>query len=479
LVYANHACIRLFGVTGTAEILGRSPFEFFHPEEHERIKARIAQMQTPGRRVPTIEERVLRPDGSVIEAEVTAVSFEHDMGPAVLVMLHDVTQRKTTERQLQHAQRLEAIGQLTSGMAHDFNNLLTVVIGNLDLLKDRLSDNPECAELAEVALKAGLRGAGLTQQLLAFSRRQSLVPLAFDLNAMVVSTTTLLRRTLGEQVEVSLHLADDLWPAFADPSQLESALTNLAINGRDAMPEGGRLTIETGNRVLDDAYADANTDVSPGKYVMLAVSDNGTGIPPELIDKVFEPFFSTKTEGKGSGLGLAMIYGFAKQSGGHVKIYSEVGRGTTVRLYVPAAEGVNSAEAETSELEEGARSGAAIVLLVDDNEEVRKTAARQLQDLGYRIIEAEGPAHALDVLRGDSEVDLLFTDIVMPGGINGEELAAMARRLRPGLPVLFTSGFARSLVSDPLMSQTSAQMLLLSKPYRRSELARQVAKALG
>src|SRR3546814_74333 len=379
-----------------------------------------------------------------------------------MAVSRDVSERKTRGAHLRQAQRMEAVGQLTGGLAHDFNNLLTIVIGNLDLLLERLGKDCESAEMAQVALEASLRSATLTRQLLAFSRRQPLEPKVFDMNVLVDDTVGLLRRTLGEQLEIAMVLAPDLWPVLADPVQLESAFANLAINARDATPQGGQLAIETVNKQLDSDYAALNLDVVPGDYVMLAVSDNGTGISPDILDKVFEPFFTTKGQGHGTGLGLSMVYGFAKQSGGHVKIYSEVGHGTTVRLYLPRA----SADRQCVEVRPcepaAVDPGDATILVVEDSTEVRRVAVNHLTAFGYQVVEAASGREALNQLAADDSIALLFTDVIMPGGLSGPELAQRARELRPDLKVLFTSGYAETAIDGGLSAD------LLSKPDRKS-----------
>ena len=387
----------------------------------------------------------------------------------------DITRRRELEEQLRRAHRMDALGQLTGGMAHDFNNLLTVIIGNLDLLQDAIGDNAVARKAAEQALKAGLRGADLTRNLLAFARRQTLAAEAFDLNHLVSTTADLLRRTLGEQISIELALDATLAPALADPAQVESALTNMAINARDAMPNGGRLTIETANKRLDEQYAAENVDAAPGDYVMLAVSDTGTGIPPEVLGRVFEPFFTTKEHGRGTGLGLAMIYGFAKQSQGHVKIYSEMGHGTTVRLYLPCGAPA-AVKAEGSGDEHALPAGNAAVLVVEDNADVRRVATASLRSLGYRVSEAADGPSGLAALRADDTIALLFTDIVMPGGMTGYDLAREAKRLRPDIAVLLTSGFAEASLQAAGPGQVKYPRL--GKPYRKAELARAVRDAL-
>jgi PAS domain S-box-containing protein len=416
-----------------------------------------------------------RKDGSLVTVSAAISPVRDDDGRIThfVGIQEDVTYRREIEEQLRRSQRLESIGQLTGGLAHDFNNLLTVVIGNLDLLGEEQELQPKSRELVEQALNASLRGAELTRQLLAFARRQSLATQAFDLNALVGSTIALLRRTLGEQIEIRLDLAPDLWPALADAAQVESALTNLALNARDAMPGGGRLTIETGNAHLDAQYAAENIDATPGDFVMLGIADTGTGIPAELIDRVVEPFFTTKPQGKGTGLGLSMVYGFAKQSGGHLRIASEMGRGTSIRLYLPRARPDAAAPRSSRTATQDAVAQDATILVIEDNPDVRLTVVRQLVELGYRTIEAADGAAAWEVLRGNAQIDLLFTDLVMPAGVTGHDVAREALRLRPGLRVLFTSGFPDAAVDRDVQRHS-----ILIKPYRKQDLAQSIRNAL-
>jgi PAS domain S-box-containing protein len=336
VVFTNDACLRLFGATSSAQLLGKPTVALFRHDDRQLFRGQTAALVEAGDRVPAIERKILRLDGDVLDVEVTAASFDSDAN-ARLVILRDITERKASERRLIHAQRMEAIGQLTSGMAHDFNNLLAIVVGGLGQIEREIKDNGKARELLDTCMRSSLRGAELIHRLLAFSRRQPLDPRIFTLNELVSSTMDMLRQTLGERIEIRMQLAEDLWPTLADPVQVESALVNLAINARDAMPQGGVLGIETANKPLDAQYAAENPEVAPGDYVMLAVSDTGTGIAPDILDRVFEPFFTTKDSGKGSGLGLPMILGFARQSRGHVKIYSETNRGTVVCLYLPRA----------------------------------------------------------------------------------------------------------------------------------------------
>ena len=355
-----------------------------------------------------------------------------------VIIYRDQTQAKETERQLHQAQKMDAIGQLTGGVAHDFNNILTVITGVAEMLGERLGGQPDEAALARMIEQAADRGASLTQHLLAFARRQVLAPVETDVNSLIADATKLLRPTLGEHVEIETSLARGLPAALIDPSQLTTALLNLALNARDAMPKGGKLTIETGIATLDEAYAQANAEVAPGDYVVVAVSDTGAGIPAAIRDKVFEPFFTTKEAGKGTGLGLSMVYGFMKQSGGHAKIYSEEGHGTTVKLYLPRAQpGAGAAAPRATEAP--LPRGSEVVLVVEDDALVRANVVKRLELLGYRTIAAATGAEALAIVRKGDAFDLLFTDIVMPGGMSGRQLAEAVAALRPDVKVLYTS----------------------------------------
>jgi signal transduction histidine kinase/CheY-like chemotaxis protein len=369
-------------------------------------------------------------------------------------------------RRLLQAQRMEAVGQLTGGLAHDFNNLLTVILGSAELLAERLEHDPELLQLAETTRLAAERGGELTRSLLAFARRQPLDPRPIDVGGEIRRIEMLLRRTLGEHIECRFDLAADLPPALVDPPQLEAALLNLLLNARDAMPEGGLLTVETGTAELDAAYAARHEEVRPGSYVGIAVTDTGCGMAPGVLAQAFEPFFTTKEFGRGSGLGLSMVYGFVKQSQGHVRIHSEPGQGTTVKLYLPRAAGdVAPPAAPPARAERGHEA----VLVVEDDAMVRAHAVIELTRLGYRVQAAANGHEAMQVLRGDAPVDVLFTDVVMPGGMSGPQLAASARLLRPGLRVLYTSGYTETAVVHH--GRLDAGVVLLSKPYRRQELA--------
>jgi PAS domain S-box-containing protein len=474
----NAQAERIFGWKRT-EALGRTIAETVIPpalrERHERGLARFLATGEGAVLNRRNELTAQRRDGTEFPVELIVTPIAVGDGWAFSGFIRDLSEQKQTEASLRQFQKMQAVGQLTGGVAHDFNNLLTVVIGSLDMAAGEAAG--KLRALIDTALRAAERGAALTQRLLAFSRRQPLSPAAVDFNALVASMEDLLRRTLGETIEIQFVPQPGLWPAFADESQVENTLLNLAINARDAMPEGGRLTIESANVRLDEAYAALNAEVTPGEYVMLAVTDTGTGMPPEVIERAFEPFFTTKETGKGTGLGLSMIYGFAKQSRGHVKIYSEVGHGTTIRLYLPRAGEQVGAEPRAAPPARGEPRGGETILLVEDDAEVRALAATHLRELGYRVIEARDGREARAIL-GDAgtEIDLLFTDIVMPGGLTGRQLAEEARRRRPNLRALFTSGYTENAVVHH--GRLDEGVIFLAKPYRRDDLAAKIRAAL-
>jgi signal transduction histidine kinase len=378
--------------------------------------------------------------------------------------------------QLRQAQKMEAVGQLTGGIAHDLNNILTVITGTIEILAEAVADRPELAAIARMIDDAAARGGDLTQRLLAFARKQPLQPCEVDVNSLVIEAANLLRPTLGEHVEVHMMLAADASRALIDPSQLTNAILNLALNARDAMTDGGgTLIIETSNVVLDDNYASLNADVTPGNYVMVAVTDSGHGIPADILNNVFEPFFTTKDVDKGSGLGLSMVYGFVKQSNGHIKIYSEEGHGTTVRIYLPRATGgAPSAELVIPTSMEG---GAETILVVEDDSLVRTFVVGQIQSLGYATLAAVNAAEAMVVINSLQQIDLLFTDMIMPGPMNGRQLADAALQRRASLKILFTSGYSNEVIIHH--GHLDAGVLLLAKPYRKSDLARMIRAALA
>lgn len=389
---------------------------------------------------------------------------------------HEVAERLRAEDALRQAQKMEAIGQLTGGVAHDFNNLLTVIIGGLDTIKrSKPGDHARIARAANLALLGAQRAASLTSRLLAFSRRQPLEPRPVELNALVREMTELLHRTLGEQIELEAVLAPRLWMVEVDSDQLGSAIVNLAVNARDAMPNGGKLTIETANTALDESYAATVAEVRPGQYVMIAISDTGSGMSKEVRERAFEPFFTTKEAGRGTGLGLSMVYGFVKQSNGHVSIYSEEGHGTTVKLYFPRYLGDAEAPGATDADATPASSEGEVILVVEDNEEVRAYSTMILSELGYTVLEAPEAEAALKILRSRQRIDLLFTDVVLPGK-NGRVLADAAAELRPGLKVLFTTGYSRNAIVH--QGRLDAGVQLISKPFTFDQLAVRVRDLL-
>ena len=384
-------------------------------------------------------------------------------------------EKNAADQQLRQAQKMEAIGQLTGGVAHDLNNILTVITGTIEILSEAVAGRPELAAIAQMMDEAASRGGDLTQRLLAFARKQPLQPSEVDVNSLVMETAKLLRPTLGEHVEVHMKLAGDTSHALIDPSQLNNAILNLALNARDAMPDGGKLTIETSNVVLDDGYASIHGDVVAGNYVMLTVTDSGHGIPADILEHVFEPFFTTTDVDKGSGLGLSMVYGFVKQSNGHIKIYSEAGHGTTVRIYLPQAIGaVSAAEVASIPAIEGGRE---TILVVEDDHLVRTFVMGQIRSLGYTALAAVNAAEALAVIDSPQPIDLLFTDMIMPGAMNGRQLADAALQRRAALKVLFTSGYSQEAIIHH--GHLDAGVLLLAKPYRKPELARMLRAALA
>jgi CheY-like chemotaxis protein len=370
---------------------------------------------------------------------------------------------------------MEELGQLTGGIAHDFNNMLTVITGTIDILSEAVADKPRLAAIAKLISEAADRGAEMTGHLLAFSRKQPLQPRETDIGILMDEADQLLRSTLGEHIEIETISRQDVWPALVDPSQLSSALLNLAINARDAMPSGGKLTLEASNVILDGSYPEG--DIQPGSYVLIAVSDTGTGIPEAIRDKIFEPFFSTKDVGKGTGLGLSMVYGFVKQSGGNIKVYSEEGHGTTFRIYLPQALHAQS-EIPAEETTEAALEGRnEIILIVEDDELVRTYVTSQLKSLGYNPIPAANAAEALAIVDSGAPFDLLFTDVVMPGALNGRQLADQVAARRSPLKVLFTSGYTQDAIVHH--GRLDPGVLLLAKPYRKADLARMLRVALA
>ena len=471
-VFVNSAGEKLIG-RERAEIIGKTEMDLFPADEAAAVRDANRAIIKSGQ-PRTLTERRLTSSKGVRSVETRMVPISHGSGSPsqILAIIRDVTDSKAREEQVRQLQRMDAVGRLTGGVAHDFNNLLAIIHGNSELLRGRLEEGSESADMADDVIGASARGAELVRRLLAFARMQHLEPEAIDLNARFPDLLGLLQRSLGESVNVRVKPAKKLWPAIVDPTQVDDAIVNLAINARDAMPGGGTLTIETQNVTLDEDYAAHHVEVVPGDYVMLAVSDTGTGMAPEVIARAFEPFFTTKGEGQGTGLGLSQVFGWVKQSGGHIKIYSEIGHGTTIKLYLPRAQ----AQSGTKEAQPEVRTptGDETILVVEDNPNVRKTVIRQLHDLGYRTIEADSGVAAMDLVRNGTAFDLLLTDVVMPGGITGYQLAEQARGERPGLKVLFTSGYTELAAA----SGADLSHQLLSKPYRKQDLGHAVRGVL-
>ena len=424
------------------------------------------------------ETPLLRKDGSEFFAEVSLTALRRNDGYIINAFVRDITAKRAAEEQLVQAQKMESVGQLTGGIAHDFNNMLTVITGTIEILADGVKHDPALASVARMINDAADRASQLTANLLAFARKQPLRPIETDVNALIEETVTLLGPTLGRQIEIRTMLSDEAWPALVDRSQLTSALVNLAINARDAMPEGGRLLFMTGNFTR---HADAAMigDLGPGDYVTIEVIDSGAGIPLAIRDKIFEPFFSTKQFGAGTGLGLSMVFGFAKQSGGAVIVDGEEGKGACFRIYLPKADAQPSGASPAGD---AARSnddvlpgGSETILCVEDDDVVRTHVTGRLRSLGYTVITASNAAEALQVVDAGVAFDLLFTDIVMPGAMNGRQLAQKVAGLRPTLRVLYTSGNTFGAFANV---RPGEGVLLLKKPYRKAELARMVRLAL-
>ncbi|MET4804169.1 ATP-binding protein [Bradyrhizobium sp. LB11.1] len=464
----NPACERLFGYLAN-EVMNLDIGMLMSDKERPSSLGhapRFATGETVG----------LRKDGSSFPMDLSVGQAWQDGELIYVGIVHDLTARKLTEQQLQQAQKMETVGQLSGGIAHDFNNLLTVIIGNAELLSEQLKAQPDLRQFADDICESGERGAELTQRLLAFSRRQLLQPKAIDCRELLGSMLKLLKRTLRENIEIKTAFGPDTIQAFADRAQLESAVLNLALNAQDAMPSGGHLTLSTELAGIDQDYRALHPEVASGAYALISITDDGEGMTPEVIERAFEPFFTTKEVGKGSGLGLSMVYGFAKQSDGHVSIYSEQGLGTTVRIYLPRAGGGQS-PADVLESEEAAPRGHETILIAEDDPFVRSSVILRVEALGYRVVAAVNGQEALQRLRTDAGIDMLFTDIVMPGGMSGWELADQARRIRPGLPVLFTSGYALETLVE--QGRAQAQAVVLTKPYRKAELAQRLRDAFA
>ena len=470
----NPGAERIKGYT-SGEVLGRHFSSFYTPEDRTG--------GTPTKALATARESGkyeaegwrIRKDGTKFWAGVVINAIKTSAGELVgfAKITRDLTERRAADERAMQAQKMEGIGHLTGGVAHDFNNLLTIIIGNLETLLRNLTLSPLDAERlrrsAMNAMTGARRAESLTQRLLAFSRQQPLDPKPIDLARLVNGMSDILRRTLGEQITVETVLSGSAWRAHADPNQLELAILNLAVNARDAMEDGGRLTLETANVLLDEQYAASQVEVVPGQYVMVAVTDTGTGMPPEVRARAFDPFFTTKEVGRGTGLGLSQVYGFAKQSGGHVKIYSEVGLGTTVKLYLPRVHSVVESVEKKTEAAIPRGSPHETILVVEDDQDVRNYSCETLRELGYRVLDAENGQVGLQLLERHPEIQVLFTDIGLPGGMNGRQLADIAKKRKPDLRVLYTTAYARNAIVHDGRLDPGVQ--LLSKPYTQAALS--------
>jgi PAS domain S-box-containing protein len=474
----NPACERLFGYR--AEEVFHENVKMLMPEKYSLHHDGYIRnfLQTGERKIIGIGREVigLRKDGSTFPMDLSVGEAKQDGESIFVGIIHDLTGRKQTEEQLRQAQKMEMVGQLSGGIAHDFNNLLTVIVGNAEHLSEQLMSRQDLQRIAGDICEAGERGAELTQRLLAFSRRQLLHPRAVDCHELLDSMRKLLRRTLRENIEIEILPSSDAILAFADRAQLESSVLNLALNAQDAMPNGGHLTLSTGGASLDDHYQTLHPEIEAGEYAMIAVTDDGVGMTAEVAARAFDPFYTTKEVGKGSGLGLSMVYGFAKQSNGHVSIYSEAGLGTTVRIYLPHVAVTGQRSPDQIPAEEGSiPRGHETILVAEDDPFVRSSVNLRIESLGYSVVAAVNGNDALLKLRANPDIDMLFTDIVMPGGMSGWDLADLARQIRPGLPVVFSSGYALEMLAQ--QGRASPKSILI-KPYRKAELAERLREAL-
>ncbi|WP_246789911.1 PAS domain S-box protein [Bradyrhizobium sp. CCBAU 51765] len=460
------------------EVLGKSTIDLIVAEsERERVRAGLKRFLEDEDGTTLNRRRELmcrRRDGREFRAELSVTALKRREGLLFNVFCRDLTDKIAAEERIRHAEKMEAVGQLTGGVAHDFNNILTVITGTIEILAEAVAKEPQLAAITKMIDEAAARGADLTQHLLAFARKQPLQPREIDINSLIVDTAKLLRPTLGEQIQIESVFEDENCVGIVDPNQLTTAILNLALNARDAMPGGGKLILETGAAYLDEVYARAN-DVPAGHYVLIAVSDTGTGIPASMLTRVFDPFFTSKGPGKGTGLGLSMVYGFIKQSAGHIKIYSEEGHGTTIKMYLPpgktaaaVGEGVPPATIE---------GGHETILVVEDDRLVRDYVLAQLHSLGYVTLQAANAAEALAIVASGRPFDLLFTDVIMPGKMNGRQLADELMKTRPDLKVVYTSGYTENAIIHH--GRLDSGVLLLAKPYRKSDLARIIRKALS
>lgn len=479
----NPACERIFGYSAD-EMLGKNvkmlmpePYKAQHDQYiqnyHDTKIGKI--IGTAGREV-----KGMRKDGSTFPIDLSVSAFHFAGEVHFSGIVRDITDRKEAEaakEQLRQSQKMEALGQLTGGVAHDFNNLLAIILGNLDLLSEKLQEEHPLQRYVVPSIEAALQGSELTSRLLSFGRKQALRPKTISVNDLIDYFSRWVRRVVNERIEIDIKLDMEIWPISVDTSQLQNALLNLSVNARDAMPNGGRLFLETKNITLDSSYTLHNPEVRAGDYVMIAVTDTGVGMSPDIIDKVFDPFFTTKAEGKGSGLGLSMVYGFVKQSEGHIKIYSEPDVGTSIKIYLPRAEGEVSSFAETfqdtsiAEIEHGIH-----VLVVEDNPSVLQLTSDMVESLGFRVSVASTGDEALKQLAKHDDIKLLLSDVMLAGGLNGPQLAKIALEKYPHLKVIFNSGYAEDAMRQSGMLEEGVH--LLGKPFRKLQLAQKIKEVL-
>ena len=475
-IFVNRTAEEWYAIP-SSDILGRTPTDIFGPAFRER-REKMDAILTGQLESYDSEGETIYPDGVTRQTRKIYVPNRDSEGriAGLLAMVQDISAMKQAEERLRQAHKMEAVGQLTGGVAHDFNNLLTTVLGNLELITEGVEDRPDLSAMASTAMRAVERGGELTHQLLAFSRQQELRRVPVNFADIVREMKDMLSRTLDDDIDVVTEETRSLWPCETDPAQVQNAILNLAINAADAMPDGGTLWIETNNLTLDASFGKVDENFIPGDYIRLAVTDTGSGMSADVLEHAFEPFYTTKEVGKGSGLGLSMIYGFIRQSGGYIRVNSKPQKGTTVALYLPRSDTIPAAPSNIVRFAQRS-CGQETVLLVDDQADVRRIACRILENLGYRVIEASDGPSALHALELADHVDLLFTDVVMPGGLNGVELANEALSRVPGLKILFATGYSgeKSAVAET----AGIDAMVLAKPYRRADVAQAVEETLA
>jgi two-component system cell cycle sensor histidine kinase/response regulator CckA len=479
--YLNPAALAMYGAETAGQMVGQSIEDRVHPDGLAAVKERIQTLKEDRKTSPLVEERHLRMDGTAFDTEVTAIPFIFEGCDGCIVFVRDITERKreenkrgALEQQLRQAQKMEAVGRLAGGIAHDFNNVLMIIQSYAEMLQDRLPVQDSLRRNTEQVLKAADRGASLTKQLLAFGRKQLISPVVLDLNAVVSKAVNMLKRLIGEDIELQVKVAEVPWAVKADPDQIAQVLVNLCVNARDAMPQGGTLTIATSNVTMSEDILEKHPYVIPGNYVLLSVTDTGTGISKDLQEHIFEPFFTTKERGKGTGLGLPIVFGIVKQSGGYVWADSELGQGACFTIYLPMVEG---AVAPNVSAEAGAPPrGTETLLVVEDEEFIREGICEFLRSLGYTVFAASSGRQALLIASEQEQIDLLLTDVVMPQ-MSGRELSQMLVSLRPGLKTIHMSGYTDDAVLRYGINELHTAFL--QKPFGLGALARKVRETLG